>query len=211
MKVLIGTPIHEVKDYAIPQWLDNVKKLQEQTPCDFLMVDNTSGGLGYVEKIKEYCAKITLTNYQIEHLEIGATHNADERIGRSREIIREKVLNEGYDAWFSWECDQLVPLDTLDKLIDMIKEKDYDLVSHNSWGRGGSRQDDTNTDFGVTIIQRRPLEKHSFLLANEIQTPRDCWHGGEAWFRQRLLRDGGRYIQVYGIIDPIYHLDDGNY
>ena len=207
MKILIGTPIHSCKDYAMERWLENVKKVQEHTPCDLIMVDNTVG-TEYVNKVKDYCTKYGITNYTLGHIEIGPTHNADERIGRSREVIREKVIADKYDAWFSWECDQLIPENTLERLQELAEHFDYDLVSHNSWARNSHRQDDTNTDFGVTLINRRPLEKYSFLLANEQMDPRDCWHGGEEWFRKRVLKGGGRYIQVYGIIDPIYHLNE---
>lgn len=196
------------------RWLENVAALQQHTPCDFMMVDNTVG-TDYLEVVKGYCAKYALTNYKLEHIEIPQGHNADERIGRAREIVRNKVIDGNYDAWFSWECDQIIPVDALDKLINLAQSivfkgmqlDGYDLVSHNSWGRRSAGVDDTNTDFGVTLIGRRVLEKYSFLLENEKDDPRDCWHGGEEWFRKRILKGGGRYLHVYGVINPIYHLD----
>src|SRR3989344_1033770 len=101
MKVLIGTPINEVKDYAMERWLENVAKLQKVYPADLLMVDN-SPGLEYVAKVKEYCAKYGIINYKIEHLEIGQWQPSAEKIGRSREIIRQEFLSRDYEAWFSW-------------------------------------------------------------------------------------------------------------
>ena len=49
MKILIGTPIHECKDYCMERWLKNVSKMEY--PADLLLVDN-SPGLTYVEQVK---------------------------------------------------------------------------------------------------------------------------------------------------------------
>src|SRR3989344_4571515 len=105
MRILLGTPINEVKDYAVERWLENVSQLLLKYPADFLMVDN-SPGTGYAEKVRKYCEKYKIRNYEIEHLEIGKWQPSAEKIGRSREIIRKKFLSGNYDAWFSWECDQ---------------------------------------------------------------------------------------------------------
>ena len=200
MKVLIGTPIHQVKDYAMERWLKNVSELKH--PADLLLVDN-SPSTDYVEKVKGYCKKYTLKNYQIVHIDVHQENGADERIGRSREIIRQHVLTHNYDAWFSWECDQIIPTDTLDKLIAIMKEGNFMLVAHNSPGR--IVQTDAIASFGVTLIKREPLEKYGFLL--EYPNMPDCWHGGENWFKKQILQDGGNYLEVYGVIKPIYHLD----
>ena len=66
MKILIGTPIHQKKDYAIERWLENVSKLEY--PADLLMVDN-SPGIEYMERAKGYCKRIGLKKYLIKHIE----------------------------------------------------------------------------------------------------------------------------------------------
>jgi hypothetical protein len=43
MKVLIGTPIHQVKDYSMERWLANVRELRAHTPADLVLVDNSPG------------------------------------------------------------------------------------------------------------------------------------------------------------------------
>src|SRR3990172_13367128 len=101
-KALIGTPIHECKDYSIQRWLQNVAKLQAKSPADLLLVDN-SPGFDYVEKVKGYCKKYKIKNYKIKHLEINQNQPVPERIGRSREIVRQEILANDYGAWFSWE------------------------------------------------------------------------------------------------------------
>ncbi len=200
MKILIGTPINEIKDYCMERWLKNVKELKY--PADLLMVDN-SPNTDYVEKIKKYCKKIGIDNYQIKHLEIAEHQPAGEKIGRSREIIRQEILSKNYDAWFSWECDQIIPNDALDKLIEVIKSGNYQMISHNTWARKITGE--FNANFGCSLIKKEILEKYGFLL--EYPNMPNCWHGGEIWFKKQILEGGGNYIELFGIIKPIYHLD----
>ncbi len=198
MRVLIGTPIHESKDYAMERWLENVAKLQHDHPADLFMVDN-SPGTQYMEKVEMYCAKHGITNYKIEHIELPPEQDKYERIARSREVIRNYFLAHDYEAWFTWECDQIIPINTLDKLIAIMKEGKYTMVNPNKWARENPTI--SNTDFGCCLIKREALEKYGFL------NPPGSWETGEAWFKSRVLHGGGSYIDVYGVIDPIYHLD----
>ena len=123
MKVLIGTPIHEVKDYCMERWLAHVAKLQKHSPADLLIVDN-SHGLTYVNRVRDYCKKYHIKKYNMIHLDLNQDPSAlgiDIRIEKSEEVIRQQVLSGGYDAWFSWECDQLIPKDALSKSIKLMK------------------------------------------------------------------------------------------
>lgn len=203
MKILIGTPIHQIKDYSTEQWLKNVAKLQAEYPADLLLVDN-SPGFDYVEKVKEYCKKLGIQNYKIEHLEINQEQPVGERINRSREIIRQEILGKDYDAWFSWESDQIIPTDTLSTLTKIMEAGSYTMIHPNAWNREVPAE--PNADFGVCLIKRDALEKRGFLL--EYPGMRDCWHGGEAQFKKQVLEDGGSYIEIYGLIKPILHLND---
>ena len=203
MKILIGTPIHQVKDYAMERWLENVSKLLKESPTDFLMVDN-SPGLGYVEKVKGYCKKYGIKNYQIKHLDMTHDNGADERIGRSREVIRQEVLTQNYDAWFSWESDQLIPPDALTKLVMIMEAGNYMMISHNSWSR--EIPTEPMAAFGCALISRKVLEKYGFLL--EYPDMPNIWHGGDVWFKKQVIKGGGNYVEVYGAIGPIYHLNE---
>jgi hypothetical protein len=198
MNILIGTPIHICKDYCMERWLENVATLQRQTPADLLLVDN-SPGLEYVEKVKGYCAKYGITKYRIEHMEFDqgmSREKSEERIRRAQEIIRKEMLSGDYDAWFSWECDQLIPPNALDELVRMMKTGDFMIVVHNSWMRETPASD--NFDMGCTLIKKECLEKHDFL---------QHWDGEDVWFKERVLSDEGNYIEVEGVINPIYHLN----
>lgn len=199
MKILIGTPVNISKDYAIERWLENVSKLEY--PADLLLVDS-SPGLEYMEKIKEYCAKHGVTNYKLKHLEIGPFQPWAEKAGRSWEIIRQEILANDYDAWFSWECDKLLPANALEKLTTIMKAGNYMMLHPNSWTRNTPSQ--PTADFGCSLIRRECLEKFGFLL--EGPGAPNCWAISEEWFKKRVLKDGGSYIELYGVIDPVISL-----
>ncbi len=211
MKILIGTPINEIKDYSMERWLKNVSRLQLEYPTDLFLVDN-SPGLAYIEKVKGYCVKLGLTNYKIVHIEIPP--NLDEStirslgIEASQETIRQEVFSKGYDAWFSWECDQIIPADALNKLVELAQRGNYMMVIHNSWARTDANE--FNPDMGVTLIKKEALEKGWFLPKRNGKISLDLldmYDVNYVMFKRRVLERGGNYIAAYGIVDPIYHLD----
>lgn len=202
MKVLIGTPVHESKDYAMERWFDSVSKFDY--PFDLFIVDN-SPGLEYVKKINGYCKKYGITNYKLIHINVEPDTILDERLARSRELIRQNVLTNGYDAWFSLECDIIAPPDTLSRLVNLIG--DYWMASHIYPSRNNSHQ--INEQLGITLIKRSALEKYSFINGYgyvDFNRP-DCWYGSDVWFvRQIDTSEAGKHINIGGIIKPIYHL-----
>lgn len=212
MKILIGTPIHEVKDYSMERWLQNVAELQRVYPADVLMVDNTIG-LEFVEKVKGYCKNHGLINYNIEHFEVvNAELDPDKtrsiNVEVSQEMIRQAALKGGYDAWFSWECDQIIPSDTLNKLVELMKAGDYMMVVVNSWAR--TVPGELNAHMGVTLISERALKIGWFLPFKEGKIsldPADFYNVDETMFKKRVLKNGGNYAEIYGVIEPIYHLE----
>lgn len=200
MRILIATPIHEVKDYCMDRWIQNVSKLLKVSPSDLLLVDN-SPGLDYVKKLKTYLKKYGVKKYRIEHLDLNQGMSLLEkcqRIEAAQKFIREYVISRGYDAWFSWECDQIIPENALIELVKLMETGDFMVVAHNSWTRGSSVL--YNMDMGVTLINRQSLEKHHWQ-----------GQGEEALFKERVYRGGGNYANVYGLLKPVYHLDDKHY
>ncbi len=205
MKVLIGTPIHESKDYCMQRWLENVANLQKESPANLLLVDN-SPDTKYMKKMKGYCNKIGLTDYRIEHITLPPEQKNFERLARSREIIRQYVLKNEYDAWFSWESDQIIPTHALGTLVKIIQSGNFMIVSHNNWTR--QNPDMPNFDFGVSLITRKALEKYRFVLkfGTDPDMP-DTYEPSEAWFRKQVIRGGDSFLEIDGILKPIYHLD----
>ena len=211
MKILIGTPIHECKDYATERWLENVSKLQRQTVADLFLVDNSTS-TDYVEKLKKYCAKYGIKNYKIEHFEVtnnDPSNARSQKVEIAQEMIRREALKGEYDAWFSWECDQIIPTNALNELIRIMKSENCMMVVHNSWSR--TNPTDLNTNMGCTLIGREALQKGWFLPDKDGQISfdlSDCYNVDETMFKKRVLKNGGNYIEAYGIINPIYHLNN---
>lgn len=206
MKILIGTPIHISKDYCMQRWIANVAKLQQHSPADLLLVDN-SPSLTYVNKVKIYCQKYHLKKYKIIHLDLTQDPSAlgiDIRIEQSQETIRRQVLLKGYDAWFSWECDQLIPTDALDKLVKLMQSGNFMIVAHNSGFKNGATG--SNFDMGCTLISRQCLEKYSLSPPDNAQQTCDRWQGKPEKYKDRVASYGGSSVDVVGLIDPIYHL-----
>ncbi len=212
MKIIIGTPVHQIKDYAIERWLLNVVELQKAFPVDFMMVDN-SPGFAFVDRIKSYCKKIGLTNYKIEHFEVvNADLDPDKtrcvNVEISQEMIRQVTLRGDYDAWFSWECDQIIPADTLSRLSLLMEAGKYMMVVVNSWAR--AIPGELNANMGVTLISKDALKKGWFLPFEEGKISynlEDFYNVDETVFKKRVLKNGGNYVEIYGVIEPILHLD----
>ena len=203
MKILVGTAIHQTKDYAMARWVANLSRLKY--PADIFLVDN-SPDLTYVATVKGYLKQHGIKKYAIDHININQQLHSDVRVEMSQEVIRQKVLFGNYDAWFSWECDQIIPPNALDKLVQMMRAGNFMMVNHNGWVRGHPGH--TNTDFGVSLVHRQALSQHSFLLQTGTNPDMPTtWEPGEAWFKKAVLRHGGSALEVDGAIKPIYHLD----
>jgi len=203
MKVLVGAAIHQVKDYGMERWLKNVSKLEY--PADLLMVDNTSNP-DYFKKVRKYCNKYAIRNYKLVHLSLDPDLHPDRKVEMSQEIIRQEILTHDYDAWFSWECDQLIPTDALDRLVSMMNSGGFMMVNHNGWVRDNPGI--TCTDFNVSLVSRKCFEKYSFLLQlsfDHSEIPKK-WECGEIWIKKQVLKGGGSILEAEGVIDPIYHL-----
>lgn len=202
MKILIGTPIHQCKDYCMERWLKSVSKFTY--PHDFLMVDN-SPDASYLEKVKRYCKKFGLTNYKLVHIDVDQGLCVDGKISYAREIIRQEIITKGYDAWCSLECDVIAPPNALNELVKLIGN--YTEVNHFYPSR--KNPDDMLYGFGLSLIKKEALLKYGFINEYGFCDPEIpiCFHGGESWFMRRISRNGGKYISVSGIIQPIYHLD----
>ena len=204
MKILIGTPVHECKDYAMERWLKSVSKLDY--PYDLLLVDN-SDNLEYTDKLHKYCKKYGVSSYKLVHIDVGRNAILDEKLASSREMIRKEVLDKSYDAWFSLECDVITPPDALSKLVNLID--DYLIVSHVYPSRADPQQ--INEQLGVTLVKSPVLEKYTFINGYGFVNPfrPGCWYGSDVWFiRQIDLSQRGKHINVGGIIKPIYHLSE---
>ena len=208
MKILIGTPVHQVKDYSMQRWLENVTQLTSITPADLLIVDN-SPTPDYALTLKKYCAQTGVVHSEILHLDFPKNASLDLKIEYSQEVIRQHCLSHHYNYWFSWECDQIIPTNALDKLLKIMDNENYGMVIANSWARWDPNL--PNTNMGVTLISRRCLEKNWFLPMKEGRIsldPKDTYDINTYEYKRRVLNNAESYLEIYGLIKPIYHLNN---
>ncbi|MBM3199756.1 hypothetical protein FJZ53_02375 [Candidatus Woesearchaeota archaeon] len=149
-KVLVGCPTSELKGYALERYVKGVKSLK-YGKFDVLIVDNSRG--------EEYCQKINRLG--LPAVRGPYSKSARQRIVDSRNILRQKVLDEGYDYFFSLEQDVIPPTDALQNLLNHGK----DIVT----GVYFSYQ----TNNGVTLLvpllwQKVKNDEMRFMLEKEV-------------------------------------------
>lgn len=109
-KILVGCPTSDHKAYCLREYSQSVKALR-YPHYDILFVDN-SESLSYSEQIKKL---------QLPVLKDTFFPTARERIVHSRNLLRKKVLNEGYDYFLSLEQDVIPPKDIIERLLQHKK------------------------------------------------------------------------------------------
>lgn len=124
MKILVGCPTSDHKNYCLKDYIKSVKSLSCPN-YDILLVDNSKTN-DYYEKIKAFGINIIRDKFQ-EH--------ARDRIISSRNIIRDYVLRNNYDYFLSLEQDVIPPRDVIERLVSHKKEIVSGVVCHNKGGR----------------------------------------------------------------------------
>jgi len=115
MKILIACPTCERYNYCINEWLEKVKAIinhSKKHQVDYLLVDNSEED-DFFNELKEKNINIIKTL----HLE-----NVKQTISHSRNLIRQKILDENYDYFFSLEQDVMPEKDILEKLLKLNKK-----------------------------------------------------------------------------------------
>jgi hypothetical protein len=186
MKILIGTPIYEPKDYAIKRWLTSVSQI-ELNPDDtirLLMVDNSENDK-WQDKVREYCRELNFTNYDLVHLsgmKDGQDYE-DERLFASRQVIEDTLLNEGYDYFWSWECDILCPPGILKYMLKLTD--DFEAIYHTYLPR-------EMTDFqeqdgvGCVLFNRKVFETFRSAL-------------DKLAIESEIVKNGWRVVEIHNL------------
>jgi hypothetical protein len=100
-KVLVACPTYDGKNYCIDKWIKQVKELNYSN-YDILLVDNTNDGGRNAEWLKK-----TFDIEVIHHFD-DSYPNIKYLMAQCNEIIRKRVLDEGYDYLFSLEADVML-------------------------------------------------------------------------------------------------------
>lgn len=123
MKILVGCPTSDYKSYCLNEYAAGVKAIQGT--FDVLVVDNSATD-AYAKEIANVGLPVVRGPFK---------EKARDRIVACRNVLRQKVLDEGYDWFFSLEQDVIPPADVLERLLAAKKKiisgvytKDYNLV-----------------------------------------------------------------------------------
>ncbi|MDO8556303.1 MAG: glycosyltransferase family A protein [Nanoarchaeota archaeon] len=110
-KVLVGCPTSDHKAYCLEPYIEGLKKLTYNNK-DILIVDNSA--------TDDYMKRIQTLGIPAVH--IPWHPSARERIIQSRNILREKTINEGYEYFLSLEQDVIPPPNIIETLLSHHKE-----------------------------------------------------------------------------------------
>jgi GT2 family glycosyltransferase len=110
-RVLVGCPTSDHKAYCLDEYAKAIKQLTYKNH-DVLLVDNSETE-EYVEWLKQLKIPVIKDTY---------FERARERIVHSRNILRETVLEKGYNYFLSLEQDVLPPKDVIEQLLSHGKK-----------------------------------------------------------------------------------------
>src|SRR3989344_1931201 len=109
-KILVGCPTSSYHEYALEEYARAVKSLTYPN-YDILLVDNSKDDL--------YFKKLKLLNLPTIK---GRWHEeARERIVESRNILRQKVIDDDYDYFLNLDQDVIPPKDIIERLLQHKK------------------------------------------------------------------------------------------
>ena len=128
MKVLIGCPTADTHKYCVEEYINSVQAINYANKR-IVLIDNS--------KNDDYC--YFLKNLGVDVIKTLYCESARERIVKSRNILREMVINENYDYFLSLEQDVIPPREIIEKLISHNK----DIVSGIYFSRIKSVKDKT--------------------------------------------------------------------
>ena len=113
-KVLLACPTADVKAYCLEPYIQALKKLTYPN-VDILLADNSA--------TDSYSKKIQALN--IPCIRTACLPSIPERVINSRNILRQRALEEDYDYFFSLEQDVIPPAN----IIELLLEPEEDIVS----------------------------------------------------------------------------------
>lgn len=154
LKILVGCPASELKGYALERYAEGIKSL-DYPHLDIIIVDNSKGD-SYLGKIKQLGLPVVKGPY---------SESARQRIIDSRNILRQKALDEGYDYFFSLEQDVIPPRDVIQQLLGRGKK----IVT----GVYFSYQTNNNVTLLVPLLWKRVgKDEVRFMLEKEVAEPK---------------------------------------
>jgi hypothetical protein len=166
-KVLVFSPISEVKDYCMPQWLEHITNLTYPNYYIFL-VDN-SEDRNYFKKYEKSYPEIDYSWFNPKGLRV------QDFIASSQEKCRQYAINGNFDVMMSIECDIFPPFDCIERLL----RHDADVISGlYNWGFGDERKPliQTSEHFDTYFANRNMSFDEAYCFIDG--TPKEIFHAG---------------------------------
>jgi len=146
MKILIGCPTAERYEYCVEIWLKRVEEIidfSKHHQIEYLLVDNSKSEEFFKKWQKEGVKMVKAPYFE----------DVKERIIHSRNILRDKALNEGFDIFLSLEQDVIPPTDVIERLLRHNKK----IISAYYGKPLGLRLQDQETGEIKDVIVELPL------------------------------------------------------
>lgn len=188
-KVLLSCPIYDGKEYVIERYLERIKNLTYSN-YDILLVDTS--------KTNEFAKKIKSQGFNVVKLEYEP--NTKVAVCNARNYIRDYVLENNYDYFFSLEQDLIPPIDIIEKLLESNKDvisgwyyitkvprpciiKEWTMLNCRFLPKPLTMTDLARNklmkvfggSFGVSLIKRKVLEKIKFKVYHLFPHHDDSW------------------------------------
>jgi len=190
-KILLSCPIYDGKEYITERYLKRIKELTYDN-YDILLVD-TSKTTDFAKKLKEKGFNVIKLKYE---------ENSKIALCNARNYIREYVLNNNYDYFFSLEQDLIPPKDIIEQLLSHNKEvvggwyyicqfpntrpclsREWTMIDMKFTPKPPIMEELGQTElmkvflgsFGCCLIRRDVLEKISFKILLTFPHHDDTW------------------------------------
>ncbi len=106
MKILVGSPVNEMYNYCIEEYIQAIKSLTYPN-FDILLVDNSKGD-SFFKKLQS----MNIPVIKDKHYE-----EPRDRQVSGRNILREKAIKENYDYFLNLDQDVLPPKDIIERFL----------------------------------------------------------------------------------------------
>jgi len=164
-KILVGSPIADVKAYSILNFVRGINDLDFPKELLTKVFVDTSPHLNWIKQKME--------GWIYQKIDINQEKTPDlvhRRLVAACNILREIVLTGDFSHLFLVECDVIVPTSALTKMLDADKDivqglyyVDFDFFPPEWWIAGDVLKDAGNRGcLGVALIKKEVLEKISF-------------------------------------------------
>lgn len=195
--IVIGTPVHESKAYAMTEWLDSVNALimPDGIEKQLIIVDN-SPTTEFIQQVDAYIKEKGYKFIETYRLPLLGSAVSEHRMAKSREEFTKKIKEKESIDWFlSWECDIIVDAEALLKLWKY--KDDFQLISSTY----PSREDITCIcgGIGFMLMHMDVLRQFEWMGDGgygqcDVTHP-SCVHSNDSWMIHRALRAGYKLIE----------------